>query len=59
MLASSTWISENIGWPIVGLALFAIVLGIAVAWIAYEITDEDRRKQRIERREAGQRGGES
>ena len=59
MLAASTWISENIGWPIVGLALFAIVLGIAVAWIAYEITDEDRRKQRIERREAGQRGGES
>ena len=59
MLAASTWISENIGWPIVGLALFAIVLGIAVAWIAYEITAEDRRKRRIARREAGQRGGES
>ena len=59
MLAASTWISENIGWPIVGLALFVIVLGIAVAWIAYEITGEGRRKQRIERREAGQRGGES
>ena len=59
MLAASTWISENIGWPIVGLALFAIVLGIAVAWIAYEITEEDRRKRRIERREADQRGGRS
>lgn len=57
MLAASTWISENIGWPIVGLALFAIVLGIAVAWIAYEITGEVRRKRRIERREAGQREG--
>ena len=50
MLASSTWISEIIGWPVVGLALFAIVLGIAVAWIAYEITGEVRRKQRIARR---------
>ena len=59
MLAASTWISENIGWPVVGLALFAIVLGIAVAMVAYEITDDVRRKQRIERQEAGQRGGES
>ena len=59
MLAASTWISENIGWPVVGLALFAIVLGIAVAMVAYEITGEVRRKQRIERRGAGQRGGES
>ena len=59
MLAASTWISENIGWPVVGLALFAIALGIAVAMVAYEITGEDRRKRRIERRCAGQRGGES
>ena len=59
MLAASTWVSENIGWPIVGLALFAILLGIAVAMVAYEITDDVRRKRRIERREAGQRGGES
>ena len=47
MLAASTWISENIGWPVV-----------AVATVAYEVTGEIRRKRRIARREAGQRAGE-
>lgn len=58
MLAASQWISENIGWPVVGWALFAIVLGIAVAIVAYEITGEGRRKRRIERREAGRAGSQ-
>ena len=58
MLAASTWISENIGRPVVGWWLTGFVLGIAVAWIAYEITGEVRRKRRIERREAGRAGSQ-
>ncbi len=59
MLAASTWISENIGWPVVGWWLTGFVLVVAVAVVAYEITGEVRRKRRIECREAAQRGGRS
>ena len=57
MLAASTWISENIGWPVVGWWLTGFVLVLAVVWVAYEVTGEIRRKRRIARREAGKREG--
>ena len=59
MLAASEWVSATVGWPMVGWVLFAIVLVLAVAMVAYEVTGEVRRKRRIARREAGLRGGVS
>ena len=50
LVAASEWISATIGWPVVGWALFAIVLVLAVVWVAYVITGEFQRKRRIQRR---------
>ena len=57
MLAASQWVSATVGWPMVGWTLLAIVVVLAVAMVAYEVTGEIRRKRRIARREAGQRDG--
>ena len=50
MLAASQWISATVGWPMVGWALFAVVLVLAAVMVAYEVTGEVRRKRRIARR---------
>ena len=50
LVTASEWLSAAIGWPVVGWALFAIVLVLAVVWVAYVVTGEFQRKRRIQRR---------
>lgn len=46
MLEWSLWISEHIGWPVVGWIGVVVVLATAAAWIAYEASVERERRRR-------------
>lgn len=46
MLELSLWVSENIGWPVVGWWMTGFVAAVAVAWIVVEARYERDRKRR-------------
>ena len=41
----SLWVSENIGWPVVGW--IGVVVVLAAAWVAYEARVERERRRRL------------
>ena len=55
MLAWSLWISEHVGWPVVGWCLTGFVVALAVPWIVVEARYARERKRRIEARAASLR----
>lgn len=57
MLELSLWVSENIGWPVVGWWMTGFVVALAVAVTAYEVTGEIGRKRRLRERAARDREG--
>ena len=47
MLEWSLWISEHIGWPVVGWWMTGFVVALAVTWIVVEARFERDRKRRL------------
>ena len=47
MLTMSLWVSENIGWPVVGWCMAGFVVALAVTWIVVEARFERDRKRRL------------
>ena len=43
----SLWVSENIGWPVVGWCMAGFVVALAVTWIVVEARFERDRKRRL------------